>query len=285
MEQEMEKKIAFITGASRGIGKATAKAMADAGFDVVITARTMKEGEKHEYRVPTSDGKPLPGSLEITAEAVRGCGGNVLPLRMDLLDMASIDTAVEKAIAEWGHIDVLINNATFQGKGLNEPFEQQQIEDLERVFCGNVLTPFYLTKKIVLHMIERGGGIIINLTSGAALIDPPAPVWEGTWGFSYSASKAAFHRLAGMLNVELGSKGISAYNLEPGVVTSEAMLALLGDKGLENRYGSAPPEVPAAVIRWLATEAEAGDLLGKTIYAQSFCRKKGLVPGWPPSEA
>ncbi len=281
----MNKKIAFVTGASRGIGKATAVAMADAGFDVVITARTMKEGEKYEYRVQTPDGAPLPGSLEITAEAARGCGANALSLRMDLLDMASIDAAVEKTIAEWGRIDVLINNATYQGKGMNEPFEELQLEDLERVFRGNVMAPFYLTKKVVSHMVEQGGGIIISLTSGAGESDPPVPVWKGSWGFPYGASKAAFHRLAGILNVELGRKGICAYNLEPGVVTSEALLATLGDKGLlESRYGSAPPEVPAAVIRWLATEKEAKDLLGKTVYAQSFCRKRGLVPGWPPSK-
>jgi NAD(P)-dependent dehydrogenase (short-subunit alcohol dehydrogenase family) len=281
----MEKKIAFITGASRGIGKATALAMADAGFDVVVSARTMKEGETHEYRVSTPDGAPLPGSLESTADAVRALGARALCIRMDLLDMASIDQAVEQTLAEWGHIDVLINNATYQGRGLNEPFEQQQMDDLERVFRGNLLSPFYLTKKVVSHMLERGGGIIISLTSGAAENDPPVPVWEGTWGFSYGASKAAFHRLAGILNVELGSKGIRAYNLEPGVVTSEALLATIGDRGLlGTRFGSAAPEVPAAVIRWLATESEAKDLLGKTVYAQSFCRKRGLVPGWPALE-
>ena len=282
----MEQQIAFITGASRGIGKATAMAMADAGFDVVITARTMKEGEKHEHMVSARDGAPLPGSLESTDKAVRARGVNALPLRMDLLDMTSIDVAVERAIDEWGHIDVLINNATYQGKGMNEPFEQQQMEDLERVFRGNVLAPFFLTKKVVSHMIERGRGIVISVTSGAGENDPPVPVWKGSWGFSYGASKAAFHRLAGILNVELGSKGIYAYNLEPGVVASEALLATLGDRGLlETSYGSAPPEVPAAVIRWLATEEEAKGMLGKTIYAQSFCRKRGLVPGWPPSKA
>lgn len=282
----MANQVAFITGASRGIGRATALAMADAGFDVVVTARTMKEGEIHEYRVSTPDGAPLPGSLEGTADAVRAIGARALCIRMDLLDMDSIDQAVEKTLGEWGHIDVLINNATYQGRGLNEPFEQQQMDDLERILLGNVLTPFYLTQKVTSHMVERGGGIIICLTTGAAENDPPVPVWEGSWGFSYGASKAAFHRLAGILNIELGSRGIRAYNLEPGVVTSESLLVTLGKKGLlEKGYGSAPPEVPAAAIRWLATESEAEALLGKTIYAQSFCRKRGLVPGWPPSEA
>ena len=164
----MANKVAFITGASRGIGRATALAMADAGFDVVLSARTMKEGETHEYSLSTPDGAPLPGSLEGTADAVRALGARALCIRMDLLDMDSIDQAVEKTLAEWGHIDVLINNATYQGRGLNEPFEQQQMDDLERVFRGNLLSPFYLTKKVVSHMLEHGGGIIISLTSGVA---------------------------------------------------------------------------------------------------------------------
>ncbi|MBM3131864.1 MAG: SDR family oxidoreductase [Chloroflexi bacterium] len=282
----MERKVAFITGASRGIGRATSVALAEAGFDMVLTARTLKEGEKHEYRVPTPDGKPLPGSLEATADLVRSRGREALPLRMDLLDRASIDAAVEKALAAWGRIDVLVNNATYQGKGLNDPFETQQIVDLERVFQGNVLAPFYLTQKVVAHMVAHGGGIVINLTSGAAENDPPFPVWKGSWGFSYGASKGAFHRLAGILNVELGGKGIRAFNLQPGVVTTEAMLATLGEKAaMAKDYGSAPPEVPATVIRWLATSEDAREFLGKTVHAQSVARKRGLVPDWPPANA
>lgn len=280
----MNRKVAFITGASRGIGRATALALAEAGFDGVLTARTLKEGEVHEFRVPTPDGKPLPGSLEQTARAVRALGREALPLRMDLLDLISIDAAVERAFAAWGRVDVLVNNATYQGRGLNEPFEGQAIEDLERVFRGNVFGPFYLTRKIVSRMVENGGGIVINVTSGAAENDPPMPVWEGSWGFSYGASKAAFHRLAGIINVELGGKGIRAFNLQPGVVTTEAMLATLGEKGrMAASFGSAPPEVPAAVIRWLATSEEAVEFLGKTVHAQSVARKRGLVPGWPPA--
>lgn len=280
----MNRKVAFITGASRGIGRATALALAEAGFDGVLTARTLKEGEVHEFRVPTPDGKPLPGSLEQTARAIRALGREVLPLRMDLLDLASIDAAVERALAAWGRVDVLVNNATYQGRGLNDPFEQQAIEDLERVFWGNVFGPFYLTRKIISRMVQNGGGIVINVTSGAAENDPPMPVWEGSWGFSYGASKAAFHRLAGIINVELGGKGIRAFNLQPGVVTTEAMLVTLGEKGrMAANFGSAPPEVPAAVIRWLATSEEAVEFLGKTVHAQSVARKRGLVPGWPPA--
>ncbi len=281
----MGKKVAFITGASRGIGRATAVAMAKAGFNVVLTARTLQKGEKHQHMLTTTDGEPLPGSLEETAQIVRSHGSEALTIRMDLLDMQSIDIAVESAIAKWGRIDVLINNATFQGTGLNIPFQEQNLDDLKRIFDANVFASYHLTRKVVTTMLQREGGIVISLTTGGAEIDPPIPVSKGGWGFGYGASKAAFHRLAGILNIELGEKGIRAFNLQPGVVTTEALLATLGENSkMATAYGSAPPEVPAAVIRWLATDPDAIEFLGKTVHAQDFAREKGLVPGWPPDE-
>ncbi len=281
----MGKKVAFITGASRGIGRVTAVAMAEAGYNVVLTARTLKEGESHRHMVSTHDGKPLSGSLETTAELVKSQGGKALAIRMDLLDLSTIDSAVESVLAQWGRIDVLVNNATFQGAGVNVPFQEQNLDDLRRIFDANVFSSFHLTQRVVMHMIQRGEGIIISLTTGGAEFDPPMSVLEGGWGFGYGASKAAFHRLAGILNAELGEKGIRAFNLQPGVVTTEALMATLGENSeMAVAYGSAPPEVPAAVIRWLATKPEANEFLGKTVHAQSLARKKGLVPGWPPAE-
>ena len=281
----MDRKVAFITGASRGIGRATAVAMAEAGYNVVLTARTLKKGEKYQHMVTTSDGEPLPGSLEETAQMVRSHGGEALAIRMDLLDIPSIDTAVESAIGQWGRIDVLVNNATFQGAGVNVPFQEQNLDVLRRVFDANVFSSFHLTQRVVMHMIQRGGGIIISLTTGGAEFDPPMSVLEGGWGFGYGASKAAFHRLAGILNAELGEKGIRAFNVQPGVVTTEALLATIGENSeMATAYGSAPPEVPAAVIRWLATKPEANEFLGKTVHAQNLARKKGLVRGWPSDE-
>lgn len=282
---EIDRKVAFITGASRGIGRATAVAMAEAGYNVVLTARTLKEGESHRHMLTTTDGKPLAGSLEGTAQMVRSHGGEALAIRMDLLDIPSIDTAVESAIGQWGRIDVLVNNATFQGAGVNVPFQEQNLDDLRRVFDANVFATFHLTRRVVMHMVQREGGIIVSLTTGGAEQDPPMPIWKGGWGFGYGASKAAFHRLAGVLNAELGEKGIRAFNLQPGVVTTEALLATLGENSeMATAYGSAPPEVPAEVIRWLATNPDAIEFLGKTVHAQNLARKKGLVRGWPPAE-
>jgi NAD(P)-dependent dehydrogenase (short-subunit alcohol dehydrogenase family) len=108
--------------------------------------------------------------------------------------------------------------------------------------------------------------------------------WIGR-AISVAMAEAGFHRLAGILNVELGEKGIRAFGLQPGMVTTEALMATLGENSeMATAYGSAPPEVPAAVIRWLATKPDANEFLGKTVHAQNLARKKGLVPGWPPAE-
>ena len=89
----MQPQVALITGASRGIGKATALAFAEAGFDVAITARTLREGERYEHAssVKTSDTSPMPGSLELTAGLIEEPGRRAFPIRMDLLDVYALN--------------------------------------------------------------------------------------------------------------------------------------------------------------------------------------------------
>ncbi len=278
----MENKVAFITGASRGIGKATALTLAKNGFDLVLSARTIVGAGHHRDMLRTADGKPLAGSLEETITEARRYGAQVLPVQMDLADRGSIDRALDQLKRRFGRVDALVNNATFHGQHLNIAFEDIEINELEKVFQTNVYGPFYLTQCIVKMMLQQGlGGTVVSLTTGGAEFDPPMPVWDGSWGFNYGGSKAAIHRLAGILNVELGDKGIQAFNLQPGVVRTESLLATLGnDSRLSAQYGSAPPEVPAAVIHWLLTSAEAKSKLGKTVHAQHIAKKLQIVPDW-----
>jgi NAD(P)-dependent dehydrogenase (short-subunit alcohol dehydrogenase family) len=130
-------------------------------------------------------------------------------------------------------------------------------------------------------MLEHGGGTIINVTSPVAENDPPAPAGSGGWGLAYAMSKGALHRVAGILAVELGSRGIFAFNLDPGFVVTERMAVVQKEHGLES-YRGAPPSVPGAVVAWLAKEATgaAAELNGRTVRAQKLALELELHPDW-----
>lgn len=273
----MARRVAFVTGASRGIGRASAIVLAERGYDVVVTARTMVEGD-------TADGRPLPGSVESTAAEVRARGREALPLRLDLLDRDSQEAALEATRNEWGRIDLLLNNGIYTGAGSMLHFLELDLAEVETMFRANVFAQIFLTQQVLPAMIERGEGIVINMVSAAGLSDPPAPANRGGWGYAYGASKAAFHRLAGVLAVEHAHPGLRFFNLEPGFVATEAMKLNDPQGVLSARFGGAPPEVPAAVVGWLASEPAAEEWNGKTIFAQKLCRKLGLHPEWRARE-
>lgn len=278
----MSRRVALVTGASRGIGKATALALAEAGFEVAITARTVKPGERFE-RSPTlahSDTRPAPGSLEETAAAVTERGRRALALRMDLQDEASV-LAAARDVEAWGPVELLVNNAVHTGPGNMDRFLDLPGDVIEQVFRANVFSQAALTRALLPRMLERGTGVIVNVTSAVATTDPPAPAGEGGWGFAYAASKAAFHRLTGILAVELRGRGVRVHNLEPGFVMTEMMERNAEEQGLAGRYRAAPPRVPAAVIAWLATSPDAAALHGQTVEAQPFCKRHSLLADWP----
>lgn len=272
---------AFVTGASRGIGKASAIALARAGFDVAVSARTLREGEGVDQS-DTGGGRRLPGSLETTAAEIDGLGRRVVPVVADLHDRASLGRGVEQVLGEWGRIDVLVNDAVDTGPGSMVPFLELEVAQLERKLQANVVSQVVLIKAVLPSMLATGGGVIVNVSSHVATADPPAPVGSGGWGLAYAASKASFHRIAPILAVELGPQGIRAYNLDPGYVDTERQLVNAEALGLSGRYRGAPPSVPAAVVAWLAsaTEVEAVVPNGGTALAQRLALDLGLHPDW-----
>lgn len=274
----MTTRTALVTGASRGIGKATAVALARAGFDVAFTARTVHEGEG----LDDSDnaGRVVPGSLDTTASLVAQEGRRALPIAMDLLDRSSVGAAADRVFAEWGHLDVLVNNAVHTGPGSMTRFEDTTIEMIETKLWANAVNQVVMIKAVLPRMVAAGGGVIVNVTSAVAITDPPAPAGEGGWGCAYAMSKGAFHRIAGIVAVEYADRGIRIHNVEPGFVVTERMEVNARALGLEGRYPGAPPSVPAAVIAWLATAPEATALNGQTISAQRFAKDRALHPRW-----
>lgn len=272
----MERKVAFVTGASRGIGRAAAIALAAKGFDVVVTARTLREGE-------SADGRPLAGSLETTARAIRDLGREALEIRLDLLDPATIDAALSRTFWEWGRVDVLLNNGVYTGPGSLECFLDTQLATVETMFRANVFSPTYLTQRVLPSMCDRGNGTVINMVSAAGMMDPPAPAGAGGWGFGYGATKAALLRMVGVLRVEHADSGIHFYNVEPGFVITEAMKLADPEGKLMARYPSAPPEVPGAVVAWLASDPAAVEWNGQTVAAQTLALELGIHPPWRDS--
>lgn len=272
---------AFVTGASRGIGKATALALADAGFDVAVTARTVREGEGRDDS-DAGDFRPVPGSLEETAHQVERRGRRCLPLVADLHDAASLHAAVGRVLEEWGPPALLVNNAVDTAAGSMVPFLSLTAEQLERKLRANVVAQFVLTRALVPAMLERGPATVVNVSSHVATGDPPGPVGRGGWGLGYAASKAAFHRFAPILAVELGGRGLRVFNLDPGYVETERQLVNAAALGLEGRYPGAPPSVPASVVVWLATDPAAAELNGQTVLAQRFALRQGTHPDWRP---
>jgi NAD(P)-dependent dehydrogenase (short-subunit alcohol dehydrogenase family) len=277
-----EAKVAFVTGASRGIGKAIAVHLARAGFDVAISARTLHEGEarEHSSTVTRSDTTPLPGSLDVTAELIEKEGRRAFSVVMDLTDRSTLAPAVDAVLEEFGRIDVLVNNGRYIGPGHMDQLLDTPVELLDLHLEANVMAPVILTKLVLPQMLERGDGYIVVLTSGAGASDPPAPAGSGGWGLGYAMSKGAVHRLAGIVAVELGDRGIVGFNLHPGFVTTERILIDMAPFGFDGSTG-APPDVIGAAAAWLVSGPGARALNGQWIEGQELCAERNLLPGWP----
>ncbi len=272
--------VVFITGASRGIGAATAEVFGRAGWRVAIAARTHADSQPLAHQLRRPDGQLLAGSLATTAAAVRASGAEVFAHAMDLMQPDSMDTALDATLAHFGRIDLLINNAVYQDREINAMLLALGDEALQRTLIGNVVAPFHLVRRLLPTLLKQGGGQIINVCSGAGQNDPPVAANQGGWGFAYGASKAGLARLAGCINREHGAQGVRAFSVNPGLVTTEAVSATLGEDGaLAQRYGAVAPRAIAASLLWLATDPGAAVLARKPtlIELQALVREHQLA--------
>ena len=281
MSEQASRKVALVTGASRGIGKAIAVELASAGYDVAIVARTLHEGEarEHSSTLKRSDTSPLPGSLDGTAALIRGAGRQCLVLQADLLDHPSLVHAAATVFGQWGHVDVLVNNGRYIGPGHMDHIVDTPVRVLRDHLEANALAPIVLIKEVVPQMVERGGGTVINITSTVAYEDPDVPAGSGGWGLGYAFSKGALHRIAGILAVEQHGNNVRAYNVQPGFIATERMQQDMGAFGFDASTG-APAAVVGKVCRWLLESPDAAAHNGQNIQAQPFCSELGLLPGW-----
>ena len=221
---------ALITGGTSGIGRATAKKLAQMGIHVVVVGRNVERGK-------------------MTVDEIRAGGGNADFISSDLRDAASARAVAKKAIELGsGHVNILINNAGIFPFG---PTDEMSEEDFDRVFSLNVKAPYFLVAELAPLMAKKGKGAIVNVSTMVADY--------GVSGMSlYGASKAAINLLTKSWAAEYGRSGVRVNTVSPGPTRTEGTDAM--GEGLEALASQAPagrpanPDEIAEAIVFLATD-------------------------------
>ena len=243
--------VALITGASRGVGRGIALALAKSGFDLVITGRTMVEGSATN----PATGRILVGSLEQTAHNAREFGATVAMVEADILDSSDVVPSFHRCLdLGGGQIDLLVNNAIFVGPGNDVRFAESDPDDIIRRTNGNLIAPLLFTHAFLQHALRNPAnpqtGIratIFNITSDAGKRTPERMADNGGWSLMYAATKAGFHRMADMLAHEYGHEGIRCLNINPGLVATERVLDSGADLEWISRAGVTPEVIGVAI--------------------------------------
>jgi NAD(P)-dependent dehydrogenase (short-subunit alcohol dehydrogenase family) len=210
--------VALITGASRGLGLEVARLYAGRGMPLILTARA--EG-------------PLAAAV---AELSRFT--DILALPGDIADRAHAEGLVQSGLERFGRIDMLVNNASSIGPSPMPALEAYSAEALGEVFQVNVFAPLYLSQLVLPGMRVRGAGVIVNVTSDAAV--QAYPGWGG-----YGASKAALEQLSKVLASELEGTGVRVYLVDPGDMNTQLHREAEPGVDLSHLPG---PEVPAPIF-------------------------------------
>ena len=261
-------KTAIVTGASRGIGKQIAVELGRRGANVVVAARTV---EPH---------RRLAGSIGETVAAIEAAGGRAVAVRTDLTDVADIEHLAAEARDRFGRIDVLVNNAADTSGGAPAFVDLDRAEWL-RQFDANLHGPFSLMQAVVPSLRDQGGGVIVNMTSGAADMQPvtrertpDGPVSIGE-RIAYGASKAALNRLTNMLAADLAPLGVAVVAVDPGFTRTE-LVDLMGERGVVDADAAVPMEVPMKTVLHVITCDDPMQYTGQVLRAAAFVAENGL---------
>jgi NAD(P)-dependent dehydrogenase (short-subunit alcohol dehydrogenase family) len=270
---------ALVTGASRGIGKAIALALADAGHDVAVAARTVSAGDPtldHSMSIHKKNDRPLPGSLEETAALIRERGREALTVRLDLTDQKSVEGGVGEVLDRWGGIDVVVNNGRHIGPGLMDIVLDTPLEQYRLFVEAHSIAPIRIAQLVLPGMRERGHGTFVTISSGAGTdFYPTGKPGAGGSGLGYRLGKAAGHTLVGSLLAEHADEGIRAFNVDPGLVATERNSIEMAELGFDPNMG-APPAAVGAAVAWLVTQPGADELMRQDNRAQELARERSL---------
>jgi NAD(P)-dependent dehydrogenase (short-subunit alcohol dehydrogenase family) len=248
-------RVAIVTGASRGLGKAMALGLAREGAAVVAAART-------EEKI---DPNGLEGTIHRTAEEIRALGGSCLPVRCDVTREEQVENMVQATMKEFGSIDILVNNA---GIAFPAPVWELPLKRWELVLRVNVTGTFICTKSVLPVMTDQKRGSIIILSSVQAQARGSVPS-----GIGYGVSKAALERMTYGLATELGKFNIAVNCLKPrGAVETEGMKFLNPDADW-SRWDT--PEMIVKAALFLAAQDATG-VTGMVATDEELCAWHGL---------
>lgn len=232
----LENQVAIVTGAGRGIGRATALTLAEAGAAVVLVSRSADQ-------------------IRSVADQITHNGGRALAVPTDVSDMTQVDHLLVLTLRAFGRIDILVNNAALL-RPLGKVWETSPVA-WRKLMLVNIIGPYLCSRTVIPHMLEKGSGRIINISSRAAAANIKG-------ASAYNTSKAALERFTGILATEVEGAGIKVVAFRPGIVdtamqaeirqTSAHLFPRVDDWQTwfeENRLR--PPEEPAQAILWLAS--------------------------------
>lgn len=201
-------KVVVVTGASRGIGDAIARRFAMEGAKVVVSARTVDSGEHY-----------LPGTINETVAAIRAAGGEALGVKADLAAAEDRERLIAAAEAEFGPVDILVNNAAITYFIPVADFPEKRFRLMTDV---QVWAPFELAQRVLPGMQEKGSGWILNISSHAAI--HPEKTLSGRGGTVYGMCKAALERFTTGLAQETYDQGIGVNVISPGLVATPGVM-------------------------------------------------------------
>lgn len=236
----LEGKVAIITGASRGIGRATALALGAAGAQVVVNyARSQAAAD------------------EVVAQ-IEAAGGTAIAQPGDVSDQAQVEALVKATLDQWGRVDVLVNNAGITRDTL---LLRMKLEDWQAVINLNLTGVFLCTKAVSKIMVKQRSGRIINIASVAGLMGNPGQA-------NYSAAKAGVVGFTKTMAKELAPRGITVNAVAPGFIQTDMTSNLSNTEEILKliplgRYGQ--PEEIAGVIRFLAADGAAAYITGQVL--------------------
>ena len=290
-EEDLSGKVAIVTGSSRGIGKRTALALARRGARLVVTARTVEASQSE-----------LPGTIGQTVKEIESLGAEAIAVAADLSNVNDLEQVVRVACDRFGGVDILVNNAAVTvGYNWSAPLLEMPRADWLHHYAVNVHAPFTLTQLVVPSMEARGGGRILNVTTGSAeahrLVEEPAPASSvryyagdrtggipapgasmdipALWSPAYFSSKRALDRFANVIAPQLVPKNVFIMSVMPGWVATESAEANteLGDRQDAKMISM---DVPARILAYFAACENPLEYTGRVFFAERELAELGL---------